>query len=74
MNRLVLIGVIVAALGLLGLLIPVITTSHTKEVARVGDVSVQAKDRDTLVVPQAAAFGAIAIGVVLIGVGAYRRA
>jgi hypothetical protein len=73
MNRLVLIGLIVAALGVLGLLVPVFTTSHTEEVARVGDVRVTAKDRDTFVVPQAAAIGAIVVGVVLVGVGAYRR-
>jgi hypothetical protein len=74
MNRLVLIGLIVAALGVLGLLVPVLTMSHTKEVAKVGDVRLTAKDRDTFVVPQAAAIGAIVIGVVLIGVGAARRA
>ncbi|HTI85199.1 MAG TPA: hypothetical protein VL966_01195 [Alphaproteobacteria bacterium] len=74
MNRLVLIGLIVGALGVLGLLVPVFTTSHTEEVAKVGDVRLTAKDHDTFVVPQAAAIGAIVIGVALMGFGAYRRA
>jgi hypothetical protein len=74
MKPLVLIGLIVAALGVLGLLVPVFTTSHTEEVAKVGDLKLTAKDKDTFVVPQAASVGAIVIGVVLIGFGAYRRA
>jgi hypothetical protein len=73
MNRLVLIGLIVAALGLLGLLVPVFTTRHTEEVAHVGGVSVNAQEENRHVIPQEAAIGAIVVGVVLIGVGAVRR-
>ncbi|MGE5540067.1 MAG: hypothetical protein ACM30I_15725 [Gemmatimonas sp.] len=73
MNRLVLIGAIIAVLGVVGLLVPVFKTQHTEEVARVGDLSLKAKEQNTHVIPQEAAIGAIAVGVVLVGVGMYRR-
>jgi hypothetical protein len=73
MKRLILIGLIVAVLGLVGLLVPAFQTQHTEEVARVGDLSLKAKEQETHIVPREAAIAAIAIGVVLVGVGMYRR-
>ncbi len=71
-NGLVIIGVIVALLGALVLAIPVFTTKHDKDVAKVGDLKLTAKEEDTHFIPPAVGDAALVIGVVLIGAGVVR--
>jgi hypothetical protein len=69
MKGIVLIGAVVALLGLVGLAIPVFSTSQTKDVAKIGDLKIQANEETTHVVPPMLAGGALVIGLVLVGVG-----
>jgi hypothetical protein len=66
-------GAVLALLGILGLAIPVFTTSQTKEVAKLGDLKIQNTEQSTHVVPQPLSVGVLVLGVVLIGAGLYRR-
>ena len=66
------LGVLLALLGILGLAIPVFTTSQTKNVVDLGNLKIQNTEQSTHVVPQALSAGALALGVVLIGAGLYR--
>jgi hypothetical protein len=67
------IGALLAFLGILGLAIPVFTTSQTKDVVKLGDVKIQATEHSTHVVPEALSAGLLALGVILIGVGVYSK-
>lgn len=71
MKPIILFGTVLALLGILGLAIPVFTTSQTKEVVNLGDLKVQSTEHSTHVIPQALSAGALVLGVVLIGVGAF---
>ena len=66
------LGVLLALFGILGLAIPVFTTSQTKNVVDLGNLKIQNTEQSTHVVPQALSAGALALGVVLIGAGLYR--
>ena len=67
------LGALLALFGLLGLVIPVFTTSQTKDVVRLGDFKIQSTEQSTHVVPMALSAGGLVLGLVLIGVGAYSR-
>ena len=67
------LGAVLALLGILGLTIPVFTTSQTKDVVKLGDLKIQSTEQSTHVVPQALSAGALLLGVVLIGAGLYQR-
>lgn len=69
MKGIVLVGAVVALLGLLGLAIPVFSTSQTKDVAKLGDLKIQTNEETSHVIPPMLAGGALVIGVLLIGVG-----
>jgi hypothetical protein len=73
MKSLIGLGTLFALLGILGLTIPVFTTSQTKDVAKLGDLKIQSTEHSTHVVPQALSAGVLILGVILIGVGAYTR-
>jgi hypothetical protein len=62
-------GAILALLGLLGLAIPVFSTSQTKNVAQLGDLKIQANEETSHVVPPMLAGGALLVGLMLVGVG-----
>jgi hypothetical protein len=71
-------GALLALLGILGLAIPVFTTSQTKEVAnwamsRFRAPRIQSTERSIHVVPQALSAGVLVLGLVLIRAGAYAR-
>jgi hypothetical protein len=72
-NTLVLIGAIIAILGLLAVAVPVFTTSQTKDVAKIGDLKVQTKEETSHVIPPFVGPGALVLGVVLIGAGMMAR-
>jgi hypothetical protein len=73
MNGLTMIGAALAVLGLIGLAIPVFTTHDTKEVAKIGDLKLQSTENNSHVIPPLLSEGALALGVILIGAGLYRR-
>jgi hypothetical protein len=72
-NLLVVIGAVLALLGIIGFAIPVFTTRETKEVARVGDLKLQTTEATPHVIPPVISGGALVIGIVLIGAGLYQR-
>jgi len=69
MKGLVAAGAVLALLGLIGLAIPVFSTSQTKDVAKIGDLKIQTNEETSHVVPPMLAGGALLIGLVLIGAG-----
>jgi len=73
MNSLTWLGGVLALLGILGLAIPVFTTSQTEDVIKLGDLKVQGTKTTAHVVPQGLSVGALVLGVVLIGAGVYSK-
>lgn len=73
MRSLNIIGLILIGLGVLGLAVPAFTTRDNKEVARVGDVQLNAKEDETHVIPPFLAGGVLIVGIVLVGVGVMKR-
>jgi hypothetical protein len=67
------LGALLALLGILGLAIPVFTTSQTKDIVKLGDLRIQNTEQSTHVVPETLSAGVLVLGVVLIGAGFYRR-
>jgi hypothetical protein len=67
------LGVFIALLGVLGLAIPVFTTSQTRDVASLGDIKIQSTEQSTHVVPMALSAGGLLLGLVLVGAGVYTR-
>jgi hypothetical protein len=66
-------GGLLALLGILGLAIPVFTTSQTKDVVNLGDLKIQNTEQSTHVVPEALSAGVLLLGAILIGAGLYQR-
>jgi hypothetical protein len=73
MKGIVLIGAVLALLGLLGLAIPVFSTTQTKDVAKIGDLKIQANEETSHLVPPMLAGGALVIGLVLVGAGVLKN-
>jgi hypothetical protein len=73
MKPLVMFGAILALLGLVGIAVPVFTTQQTKDVAKLGDLKLQANENTTHVIPPLVSEGALLIGVVMIGAGIFVR-
>jgi hypothetical protein len=73
MKGIVLLGAAVALLGLLGLAIPVFSTSQTKDVAKLGDLKIQANEETSHVIPPMLLGGALIIGLVLAGAGCLKN-
>jgi hypothetical protein len=73
MKSIILAGAAILLLGLIGLAIPVFTTQQTREVAKLGDVHVEANESQEHVIPPLVSEGAIAVGIVLLVVGAVKR-
>jgi hypothetical protein len=73
MKPIVIVGVIIALIGVLGLAIPEFTTNDTKNVVSVGDLKVQATEPTSHTVPPAVAGAAIIVGLVLAGTGLYQK-
>jgi hypothetical protein len=73
MSGLMIAGAVLVLLGLVGYAIPIFTTQQTKDVAKIGDLKVQATEHTEYVIPPIVSGGALVLGVVLIGAGFYRR-
>ena len=67
------LGALLAFVGILGLAIPVFTTTQTKEVINLGDLKIQNTEHSTHVIPEALSAGFLILGVVLIGAGLYQK-
>ena len=67
------IGLVLIGLGILGFLVPAFTTTENKEVAKIGDVQLNAKEDETHVVPPLVAGGVLVLGVVMLGAGVMKR-
>ncbi len=72
-NGLVLVGAIIALLGLAGIAVPYFTTSQTKDVAKIGSLKIQANEDTGHTIPPLLSEGALALGIVLMGVGLVQR-
>jgi len=73
MKSIIWFGLLLALLKILGLAIPVFTTSQTKEIVKLGDLKIQNTEQSTHVVPEALSAGVLLLGVVLMGAGLYQR-
>jgi hypothetical protein len=74
MDKLLASGSILVLLGVLGLAIPYFTTSDTKDVANIGDLKLQTTESTGHFIPPTAAGAFLVLGVVLIGVGLFKKA
>jgi len=61
------LGVVLLIAGLAAFALPIFTTQQTKDVARIGDLHVQAQEDTTHVIPPLVSEGAIVLGAILIG-------
>jgi len=66
-------GAVLVLIGLLAFAIPVFTTQQTKDVARIGDLKLQATESKSYIIPPYLGGGAVVLGVVLIGMGFYQK-
>ena len=73
MNGMVMLGALLALLGILGLAMPEFTTAQTKDVAKVGDLKLQATEHHDFFVPPLVSGGALVIGIALAGAGLMQR-
>ena len=73
MSKLAMGGVVLALLGILGFAIPIFTTERAKDVAKIGDMQLQATERTSHIVPPMLAGGVLILGIVLVGVSGLRR-
>jgi hypothetical protein len=63
------LGTILIVAGLAGLAVGTFSYTETKDVVKVGPINVQAKEKESVTIPRAAALGAAAIGAVLVVIG-----
>lgn len=66
-------GAVLIVLGLIGFSIPMFTTQQTKDVAKIGDLKIQTTESTSHVIPPLLSGGALALGVILIAAGLYRK-
>lgn len=74
MSGITLAGAALLLLGVLGFAVPYFTTQQTREVARIGDLKLQATETTGYSVPPLVAGAAIGVGVLLLGFGLSRKA
>ena len=73
MKPIVMIGAIVALLGLLALASPEFTTNQTKNVATLGDLKIQANEQTAHSIPPILGGAALIVGLVLVTGGFYQK-
>lgn len=72
-SPLVVVGIVLVVLGLIGFAIPIFTTQETTELARVGELKLQATETTSHIIPPLLSGGVLVLGVVLIGAGLFRK-
>jgi hypothetical protein len=73
MKGILLVGVALVILGLIGLAMPVFSTTQTNDVAHVGDLHVQANETTPHQIPPIVSGGVLALGLVLIGTSVLKQ-
>ena len=73
MKPIVMIGAIVALLGLLALGQPMFTTNQTKNVATFGDLKIQANEQTSHEIPPILSGAALIVGLVMLAGGLYQK-
>ena len=73
MKPILMIGAIVALLGVLALAVPEFTTNQTKNVATLGDLKLQANEETSHAIPPILGGSALIVGLVLMAGGLYQR-
>ncbi len=73
MSALMIAGAVLVLVGLLAFAIPVFTTQHTTDVARIGDLKLQTTESKSYVIPPFVGGGALVLGVVLLGAGFFQK-
>ncbi|KAF0225236.1 MAG: hypothetical protein FD176_554 [Rhodospirillaceae bacterium] len=73
MNKLSLFGLLLAVLGAIFLVLPGFSTQETHDVAQIGGLTVQARESTSYTIPSMVSGTVLVLGLVLIGVGLYRR-
>jgi hypothetical protein len=73
MKRIGWFGALLALLGILGLAIPVFTTSETKDIVKMGDLKIQNTEQTMHVVPLPLSAGLLVLGIIFMGEGLYQR-
>ena len=74
MKGLTLVGAALVLLGLFAMAVPYFTTTQTKDVAKIGDLSIQSKQETGHSIPPLVSGGMLVIGVVMLGAGLMKRA
>jgi hypothetical protein len=72
-NGLTIGGAILVLVGLAGFAVPMFTTQQTTDVARIGDLKIQAMESTSHVIPPLVSGGVLVLGIVLIGAGLFTR-
>jgi len=72
-NGLIIGGAVLVLLGLLGFAVPIFTTQHTRDVAKVGDLTLQSREDTSYVIPPILSGGALLVGAMLIGAAVYQK-
>ena len=73
MKPTVMIGAIIALLGLLALAQPMFTTNQTKNVATFGDLKIQANEQTSHEIPPILSGAALIVGLVMVAGGLYQK-
>ncbi len=66
-------GGVLILLGSLGFAMPYFTTQQTKDVATIGDLKLQTTESTLYTIPPMASGGALALGIVFVAAGLYRK-
>jgi hypothetical protein len=66
-------GTVLVLLGLLGFAVPYFTAQQTKDVANIGSLKIQTTENTTYAIPPLVSGGAVALGLVLVAAGVYRK-
>lgn len=74
MNILTIIGIVLVALGVVGLIYGGITYTHAKNIVDIGSVHVKVDDTEHIPLPPIAGAAAVAVGIILMLVGRRRPA
>jgi hypothetical protein len=73
MKPIVMIGAIIALLGLLAIAQPVFTTNQTKHVATLGDLKIQANEETSHAIPPILSGAALIVGLMMVAGGLYQK-